>query len=114
MLDPFLDNAYSIIHEVFDRFNCPDLKEEVVIGISNRFKRKIACAKYSQKRIEIGRQYLKLKPNQIREIFIHEACHIVARHLHKGIKPHGTEWQSLMEKCNLNPNRTMNLNEDKE
>ncbi|OYW16442.1 MAG: hypothetical protein B7Z55_14180, partial [Planctomycetales bacterium 12-60-4] len=41
-----------------------------------------------------------------RETIIHEACHIVAFHLHgTEIKPHGIEWRQAMENCGVEPVR---------
>ena len=44
---------------------------------------------------------------QRRETVIHEACHLVAYHEANGkkIRPHGLEWQSLMLKCGVRPER---------
>lgn len=41
-----------------------------------------------------------------RETIIHEACHIVAFHLHgTEIKPHGKEWKQAMANCGVEPVR---------
>jgi SprT protein len=47
---------------------------------------------------------------QRRETIIHEACHIVAYHLHGlAIKPHGTEWKLAIAKCGIEPVVTHNI-----
>jgi len=48
-----------------------------------------------------------------RETIIHETCHIVAWHLHgTAIKPHGSEWQTAMNNCGIDPEIYHDINLD--
>ncbi len=66
-------------------------------------------------RIKLSSQiWPRASQEERRETTIHEVCHIIAYHeaLQNGtrINPHGYEWQVLMRRCGLVPERCHNVN----
>lgn len=94
-----------------DRNEVGYLSNLIQVRWNKRFIRKFAEAGYGACPI---RAIIRLSPliweraseTDRRETIIHEACHIVAFHLHgTKIKPHGIEWQQAMTKCDVEPTR---------
>ncbi|EMI53869.1 SprT family zinc-dependent metalloprotease [Rhodopirellula sallentina] len=107
------------IHEwidfALDRNKVNYLSNMIRVRFNKRFIRKFADAGY----IAVPpRGIIRLSPKiwerasdtERRETIIHEACHIVAFHLHgTAIKPHGVEWRQAMENCEVEPVRCHNI-----
>ncbi len=91
------------------------LSSMIRVRWNKRFVRKFADAGYGacppRGRIRISPMiWERATLVQRRETIIHEACHIVAFHLHgKEIRPHGIEWQQAMENCGVEPVRCHNI-----
>ncbi|WP_013627514.1 SprT family zinc-dependent metalloprotease [Rubinisphaera brasiliensis] len=91
------------------------LSNMIRVRWNKRFIRKFADAGYGicppRGRIRISPMiWERATPEQRRETIIHEACHIVAYHLHGlAIKPHGVEWRRAMESCGVEPVVTHNV-----
>ncbi|MEW4453034.1 SprT-like domain-containing protein [Bremerella sp. JC817] len=91
------------------------LSSMIRVRWNKRFTRKFADAGYGtcppRGRIRISPMiWERATREQRRETLIHEACHIVAYHLHGlAIKPHGIEWRQAMVKCGVEPVVTHNI-----
>jgi len=91
------------------------LSSMIRVRWNKRFTRKFADAGYGicppRGRIRISPMiWERATLEQRRETIIHEACHIVAYHLHGlAIKPHGAEWRAAMAKCEVEPVRCHNI-----
>ncbi len=91
------------------------LSNMILVRWNKRFIRRFADAGY----IPVPpRGIIRLSPfiweraseKERRETIIHEACHIVAFHLHgTQIKPHGKEWKQAMANCEVEPVRCHNI-----
>ena len=94
-----------------DRNEVNYLSNMIRVRWNKRFVRRIADAGYIS---NPPRGIIRLSPliweraseAERRETIIHEACHIVAFHLHgTEIKPHGIEWRQAMVNCGVEPIR---------
>lgn len=98
-----------------ERNNVCYLSNMIRVRWNKRFTRKFADAGYGtcppRGRIRISPMiWERASQEQRRETIIHEACHIVAYHLHGlAIKPHGIEWRQAMAKCGVEPVVTHNI-----
>lgn len=99
----------------FDRNDVSYLSNMIRVRWNKRFIRKFADAGYGACP---PRGQIRISPfiwerattEQRRETIIHEACHIVAFHLHgPAIKPHGVEWKTAMANCEVEPVRCHNI-----
>lgn len=99
------------IGEALDRNEAGYLSNLIRVRWNKRFVRRFADARYGTHPM---RGIIRISPliweraseTDRRETIIHEACHIVAFHLHgNGIRPHGTEWKQAMANCGVEPIR---------
>lgn len=99
------------IGEALDRNEVGYLSNLIRVHFNNRFVRRFADAQFRTNPI---RGIIRVSPLiwerasefDRRETIIHEACHIVAFHLHGNeIKPHGMEWKQAMANCGVEPIR---------
>lgn len=107
------------IHEwidfALDRNEVNYLSNMIRVRWNKRFVRRFADAGYI---LNPTRGIIRISPliweraseTERRETIIHEACHIVAFHLHgTAIKPHGVEWRQAMANCEVEPVRCHNI-----
>jgi len=91
------------------------LSSMIRVRWNKRFLTKFADAGYGscppRGRIRISpRIWVRASETERRETIIHEACHIVAFHLHGiEIRPHGIEWRQAMGNCGIEPVRCHNI-----
>lgn len=99
----------DIVDMVCDECGEPDLAQQIWWEWNNRLTRTIARASYTKKRIQFSRKVFPLyakEENRQYKIVVHETCHLVAYYKFGiRIKPHGYEWQCLMRKCGVAPER---------
>jgi len=113
----------------FETLDCPELIDATKIEFNNRMTVAMGTAQYfknkrsysydgetrcttfkNQGLIKLSRKLFDRasEKDQI-ETVIHEACHIVDRHLNnprcKKTEGHGPTWKALMEKCGIEPKR---------
>lgn len=102
---------HDLINFALDRNEVGYLSNLIRVRWNKRFVRRFADAAYGTHPM---RGIIRVSPliweraSELdrRETIIHEACHIVAFHLHgNGIKPHGTEWKQAMANCGVEPVR---------
>lgn len=110
----YLNNREMIrgwIDFALERNDVAYLSNMIQVQWNKRFTRKFAEAGYGtcplRGRIRISPMiWERATAEQRRETVIHEACHIVAYHVHGlDIKPHGVEWKSAIKKCGVEPLR---------
>ena len=104
----WLAEAKYWIEAAFAEFEMYDLAEKVSVTWSHRFATRAGEASWFQNKIRLSSQLWARMSQQDRyETAVHEAAHIIAHHLHPGkdIKPHGWEWQRVMVRCGVKPER---------
>jgi SprT protein len=99
------------------RFAChqnglPELAQAIVIEWNRRFTRRLGDAVFNpitfQSRIRLSIPLWPRASQQDRkETVIHEACHIIVWHkFGLFVAPHGPEWKAAMKNCDVQPERT--------
>ncbi len=80
-----------------------DLDIEIDIEIADRFKRKAGQYHHGERKIRISRHLLENHPEEVIETIKHELGHALVMHRHgkRKIKPHGKEWNSMMEELGV-------------
>lgn len=81
---------------------------------NDRFTRRLGDARYKPdcSRVRFSAPlWPRASEKERYETVVHEVCHIVAYHQNRGrrIEPHGWEWQCLMIKCGVEPERCHNV-----
>lgn len=98
-----------------------DLLPDLQVLWSDRFTSKMGDARWrplrQKHRVRFSAPlWPRATPKERRETVIHEVCHIVAFQLafekSRKIKPHGIEWQDLMLRCGIQPERTHSVSNE--
>lgn len=118
MRDAEMEAQIAVIHqeamEVFWKKN-PNLSEEEKSELSKPFKVTLTNAlrraggnanKFS---IKLNYRLLKVNPNVLKEVYVHELAHVLSERLHaatgeKGMVGHGHKWKVMMLKLGQVPN----------
>jgi len=109
------EQIHEWIEFALERNDVGYLSNMIRVRWNKRFITKFADAGYGacppRGRIRISpRIWERATQEQRRETVVHEACHIIAYHLHGlAIKPHGIEWQQAMANCGAEPVRCHNI-----
>ena len=103
------------IGQTLATLECLELHERIEVRWNARFTSKMGSASYRHLEQRHTLQFSvplwpRAEPGERRKTVIHETCHIVAYYeafsVGKKIKPHGPEWQALMRRCGIEPERT--------
>ncbi len=90
-------------------WNVSTLVPEISVTISRRMSSSLGRASYTRQ--SIGLQHTLLDPTAtelLREVLCHEAAHLAAYRLHgKTIRPHGSQWKSLLSAAGYPPRVTI-------
>lgn len=98
-----------------------DLLDDLKVEWNARFTSKMGSARIRAISREMAVRFSvplwpRATPKERRETTIHEVCHIVAYQIaweeSTKIQPHGHEWQALMRRCGIKPERTHNVSNE--
>lgn len=80
-----------------------DLRIDIEVEIADRFKQKAGQYRHGERKIRISRHLIDNHPGEVIETLKHELGHAVTMHRHRKrrIKPHGKEWESIMEEMEV-------------
>ena len=97
----------ELVNETLRQLRCSDLVDKITVYFYDRFRSSGGDANYTKRRIRLSSRIFPHKTvEQRRQSIIHEACHIVVRHLYGyGAKPHGWQWKNCMISMGLEPER---------
>ena len=97
------------LHSWCALWNVSTLVPEISVTISRRMTSSLGRASYTRQ--SIGLQHTLLDPTAkelLREVLCHEAAHLAAYRLHgKTIRPHGSQWKSLLSAAGYPPRATI-------
>ena len=77
----------------------------VEIRFSGRLRRSAGTAKLKTNRVVLNIRLLVANPDNILEVIVHEAAHLLANRLYAE-RGHGPAWKELMKKLGFSPRRT--------
>jgi len=92
-----------------------DILDDLKVEWNPRFTSKMGSARIKALAREMSVRFSmplwpRATPKERRETTVHEVCHIVAYQIAweqgEKIQPHGPEWQALMLRCGVQPERT--------
>jgi predicted SprT family Zn-dependent metalloprotease len=107
----------QLIEETCQTCGVPDLADKITFSFNNRFTSKLGDAIYYFRGEQAGwgrvRFSAPLWPRATEkeqdDTIVHEACHVIAHHIHGRRCGHGWEWKALMMKCGRRPERCHNV-----
>jgi SprT protein len=90
-------------------WDAPGLDERASVEFSARLSRSLGLCYPQRDLIRLNPVLLKAENREVlNETLVHEAAHLVAYWRHGGrIRPHGHQWQSLMQLADLPPRATI-------
>jgi predicted SprT family Zn-dependent metalloprotease len=93
------------------KWSTPWLAKDVKVAFSDRLTKSLGRCKPLSKEIRLNTELLTIDRSELLlEVLCHEAAHIVnyARH-GRLVKPHGIEWQTLMNTIGYQPRRMISI-----
>lgn len=98
----------GLTRELSQRWAIPDLADRVEVTFSSRLTRRLARALPERGEIRLGTEMKHAAPRLLREVICHELAHIAVYLRHgRRPKPHGREWQALIERAGLTPHASL-------
>jgi hypothetical protein len=94
----------SLLHKWCDLWGANSLPTEISVEISARMTRSLGRCYPDRNLIRIAWFVTDESEALFQEVLCHEAAHLAAYHLHgRSIRPHGHEWQVLMQQAGYAP-----------
>ena len=80
----------------------PELGSEISLRLSSRFRRSLGYFRPSRSEIALASWLAEGPPTLLEEVLCHESAHAAVFLLHgRSVRPHGQEWQSLMNQASM-------------
>ncbi|NLF29659.1 MAG: SprT family zinc-dependent metalloprotease [Planctomycetes bacterium] len=105
-----------VLHAIADRcgraWDIPDLRRRARMGYSTRLRTTLGRAFLEDGLIELNARLLTDHPGELVATLIHELAHLVVFWRYGRVRPHGTQFRTLMRAVNLPADATHDLDVD--
>jgi len=82
----------------------------ITVTWERRFTRRLGEASHAQQRIRFSAPlWARATVEERLQVVVHETCHLIARHIAPGDRPHGRVWQTCMRACGRPAERTHHI-----